>query len=977
MTHFKQIQFDYTNFPVLTKRNAYDPEWRQETLIQSLQFGRTEEYRTLRSKLTNSLYRLDPDIGYWTAEYDHVKIDLKNTRQYKEIRKRELQLVKYFPSENIVLGYGIVVLDIDFKVYKSLFMDQVNSFKTRIINYFETHPASVFLVESASGIGYHVGMSFYADSLNKKVYYNAYEYYTQEMIEKTCIRNFRAFVDFSVAHINADFFVGNSFIGSNGKMFFKNPTQSLYVEAEEEGSLELTNEYSVDTFRADFLLQYYYSHIPEDSKAFSDYGTWINMTIALVVTFKNNKERAYFWFKKLSQLSEPSKINEDENDIIFERIFDAQYNAEIGINYIFKQIFDAGYAKNYINYSFEEVKNYFEDNYNLLRLSDTPITNDYSQKHVIDQYISERSDVLSVDRNILLIAPPNSGKSNFYLNKANVIILTPTSILRDDLWSNNQSSSKIVAEEDIILDQSNYIGNYDAIYKILSSKLLLKDYTLVIDESHELFFSAHPNYRHRTVRKLVNSLGRFKNFVLLTGTPFQFELCDKKFDTIYFTKTTNRSSQLEIVSTLTPLETMAKEILEAPGKQICYINDKALIFRVSNLIKDKQPERNVLVFTSETKNEIEQQLALQSNRLSENTVVLGTQMILEGISFKDGDIKYLRFYQPIIAEYIAQFSFRPRNDINPPLMVMYSKPKDYRIQEHSLPSKAYQYLKRKYAEIVKSVLQNGIENEPIGLIQEDYYRRLSELKRNKKHELLPIILNQNEGYELDKLFLGQLATSLANSKLSTDLFNLLVQLQKWNFKFSFRQTESSEVLKLYTKKSKFKQAEIIAEHFRDLILQDNVSPEQNLLFRAWGLSKVIKPSYFLNLSADERLNFFTDEKLLKSAVLKVAVWAKENKLNNPYLSELVKILGIENLIQMVLIVKSKNTHQLISHELLLDWLGLPSSKIKDTKSKLRLYFEITNINKNGTRSINIYNGDQSIIESIMENEFDDESDSPF
>lgn len=977
MTHFKQIQFDYTNFPVLTKKNAYESEWRQETLIEALKVGQTEEYRSLRRKLIKSLYSLDPSIGYWTAEYDHVKIDLKNARQYKEIRRRELKLVKYFPTENIELGYGIVVLDIDFKVYKSLFLDQVNSYKTRIINYFETHPASVFLIESASGLGYHVGMSFHAESINKKTYNNAYEYYTQEMLDKTGIRNFRAFVDFAVAYINADFFVGNSFIGLNGKMLFKNPTESLYVEIEEDGAVELTNEYSVDTFRADFLLQYYFSHIPEDSKAFSDYGTWINMTIALVVTFKNNKERAYSWFKKLSQLSEPSKINEDENDIIFERIFDAQYNAEIGINYIFKQIFDVGYAKNYINYSFEEVKNYFEDNYHLLRLSDTPITNDYSEKHVIDQYISERSDVLSVDRNILLIAPPNSGKSNFYLSKENVIILTPTSILRDDLWSNNQSSSKIVAEEEILLNQSNYIGNYDAIYKILSSELHLKDYTLVIDESHELFFSAHPNYRHRTVRKLVNSLGRFKNFVLLTGTPFQFDLCDEKFDTVYFTKTSNRSSQLEIVSTLTPLETMAKEILETPGKQICFINDKALISKVSNLIKDKQPERNVLVFTSETKTKIEQQLALQSNRLPENTVVLGTQMILEGISFKDDNITHLRFYQPIIAEYIAQFSFRPRNDIKPPLMVMYTKPKDYRIQEHSFPSKAYDFLKRQYTETLQSVLQHGIENEPIGLIQEGYYRRLSKLERNKKHELLPIVLNQNGGYELDNLFLGQLATSLANSKLSIDLFNLLVQLQKWNFKFSFRQTESSEVLKLYTKKSKFKQSEIIVEHFRDLVLQDNVSTEQNLLFRAWALSKVIKPSYFLNLSADDRLNFFTDDKLLKSAVLKVAIWAKENELNNPYLGELIKILGLENLIQMVLIVKSKNAHQLISHELLLDWLGLPSIKIKDTKSKLRLYFEITNINKNGARSINIRNGDLAIIESIMENEFESEANSTF
>ena len=976
--NYETVSFDFANFQVLTKNNAYDTKWRKVTLIRALSLYNTEEHQSLRRKLTNTLYRIEPGIGFWTSEYDIVKIELKKPDKYKEIRRRELNLVKYFPSENIILGNGIVVLDIDFKKYKTLYLDQLNNYKSLIIKYFQEHDASVFLAESSSGLGFHVGMSMKAHAIDNKTYQNAYHFYAQEMAEKTGILNFRAFVDFSVAHIGADFFIGNCFIGLNGKMLFKNPTQSLHVNIEEgENSIELTNQYSTDTFRADFLLQNYFSHIPDDCMAFSDYQKWINMTIALVVTFQKNKERAYYWFKKISQLSDKSKVNEDENDQIFERIFDAQFDAQIGINYIFKEVFGEGYAKKYITYSFEQVRKYFEENYHLLRLTDTPITKNYSEMFVIDNYISERGDVLTVDRNLLLIAPPNSGKSHFYLNQPNTILLTPTSILRDDLCSNNESSSKIVAEEDIMLDQLIYIGNYDAINKISHSKLNLKDYTLVIDEAHELFFSAHPNFRHRTVRKLVNSLGRFKNFVLLTGTPFQFDLCAEKFETYYFTKTANRSPKLEIVSTLTPLETMAKEILETQGKQICFINDKSLIAKVSKLIKDEQPERNVLVFTSETKTEVEQQLVLQSNQLEEKTVVLGTQMILEGISFRDNDITHLRFYQPIIAEYIAQFSFRPRDENNPPLMVMYTKPKDYRLQEHAFPMKAYNFLKGKHTKTLKTILQNGIENEPIGLIIEDNYRRLIKLEANKKPHLLPIILYQNIGYEIDNLFLGQLATDLANRKLSIDLFSLLVQLQKWNFKFSFRQTESSDVLKIYKKKSKAKQEEIIKDHYKDLVLQDKVSTEQNFLFRAWALSKVIKPSYFLNQSADDRLNFFTDDNLLKSAVLKVGIWAKENNLSSPYLSELIKILGLENLIQIVLVVKQKNTNQLISHEQLMGWLGLPPSKIKETKSKLRMYFEITNLNKNGTRSINISNGDLSVINSVMANEFEDETNSPF
>ena len=266
----------------------------------------------------------------------------------------------------------------------------------------------------------------------------------------------------------------------------------------------------------------------------------------------------------------------------------------------------------------------------------------------------------------------------------------------------------------------------------------LKNYTLIIDESQELFFSAHPNFRHPVVNKLVNSLSKFKNFVLLTGTPFQFKLSEDKFETYYFVKNENRKPQLEIVSTSKPLQTMTKEVLETKGKQICFINNKDIIAKVSDLIKDKQPNRNVIVFSSITKNYEEQQQILQMNQLPENTVVLGTQMILEGISFKDNDITHLRFYQPILAEYIAQFSFRPRNEENPPLMVMYTKPKDYRHQKDAFPVNAYSYLEKKYNKIIENVKQNGIESERFGLQLEGYYRRVTQFNTKNKIEFLPI-----------------------------------------------------------------------------------------------------------------------------------------------------------------------------------------------------------------------------------------------
>lgn len=982
--HYESVNFDFTNQPILTKNNVYENRWSNTTLFDFLQYSQNPDHQTQRTHIASLLYDIDPSFGGY--DYDDIKIICKDKEAYKNYRRSHLNLVKYFPSNQNGSKKGLVIIDIDFKNIKGLFLSRLDNLKSKIIRYFEEHNASVFLVESVSGLGFHLAMSFHAETITKRSYESAYEFYANEICHLVGIEEFNSYVDFSVAHIGADFYMGNSAIGSNRTTLIKKPSQSLKVVIEENEIVhELTNEFTLESYHADFLLSQYSKFIPTDCKVFSNYDTWNNMIFALVVTFQKNKDRAYYWFEKFSQLAEDGKINKEENDEAFERIFDWQPDAEIGINYIFKEIFGTGNFRNFIPYSFDDVKNYFEANHKFLQYNETPITNDFDEKYTINKYISEQRDVLMEDNNILLIAPPNSGKSHFYTNQQNGIFLTSTSILRDDLCSNNPNAFKIKAGEDICLNQSSYIGNYDSIYRIIDSGLNLKKYTLIIDESHELFFSAHPNFRHGVVNELVNSFSRFKNFVLLTGTPFQFKLCQDKFKTYYFVKNVNRTPQLEVVSTNSPLETMTDEILQTNGKQICFINNKDIIAKVSDLIKEKQPNRNVIVFSSITKNDEEQQQILQMNQLPENTVVLGTQMILEGISFKDNDITHLRFFQPILAEYIAQFSFRPRNEDTPPLMVMYTKPKDYRNQKDAFPLNAYRSLEKIHNKTLENINQYGIESEDFCLQFEDYYRRVMQVnsdkksnkKSNKKIELLPIKLLNRNGYEIDYLFLGQLATDLANKKLSIDLFALLVQLQKWNFKFTFRKAEASNGLQIHANESRANQIAIIQNSFEGLIIQDQIEPKQKLLYPAWIISKIINPDYFLNLSNEVRVEFFTNDKIFKIAVLKLGVWAKEKKLVNPHLSFLINKHQLNQLIDMIIAIKRNGIDQEIAHEALMEMLMLPQNKIKETKVKLRLYFDILNRNNNGIRSVIMEHSDLSILDAILENEFEDEDASPF
>ena len=972
--NYESVNYDFTYHPILFKQNAYKPRWINTTLIDFLRYSQNPAHQTQRKHIASLLYDIDPSFGVY--DYDDVKITLKDKVAYRNYRRSHLNLVKYFPSNQNGLKKGFVIIDIDFKIDKEFFLNRLNNFKSKIIGYFEEHNASVFLVESVSGLGFHLAMSFHSETINKESYQKAYEFYANEIAQMTEINDFITYVDYSVSRIDAEFFMGNSAIGSNGKILIKQPTESLKVTIEKQEP-ELTNEFTLESYHADFLLSHYSNHIPNECKAFSDFDTWSKMIFALVVTFQKNRDRAYYWFEKFSQLADPETINKEENDEKFERIFDWQPDAEIGINYILKEIFGYGNFDNYTEYSFDDVKNYFEANHEFLQRNKTPITNNFDKKFTINNYISEHSDVLMENSNILLIAPPNCGKSHFYVNQPNGIFLTPTSILRDDLYSNNPNSFKIKTGEDISPNQSSYIGNYDSIYRILNSELNLKNYTLIIDESHELFASAHPKFRHKVVRTLINSLSKFKNFVLLTGTPFQFKLSEDKFETYYFEKNVNRTPQLEIVCTSSPLDTMTKEILETNRKQICFINNKSTIAEVSELIKKNQPNRNVVVFSSLTKNDEEQQQVLQMNQLPENTVVLGTQMILEGISFKDSDITHLRFFQTILAEYIAQFSFRARNEDNPPLMVMYTNPKNYRNQKDAFPLNAYRSLEKIHIKTLENINQYGIESGEYGLLPEDYYRRVTQFDTKNKVELLPINLYTKKIYELDLLFLGQLATDVAYKKLSIDLFSLLIQLQKWNFKFTFRKAEASDFLQIHANESRANQISIIQNSFKGLIMQEQIEPRQKLLYPAWLIAKIINPDYFLNLSNEARVEFFTDDKTFKIAVLKLGVWAKENKLVNPHLTFLTAKLNLSNIINMIITIKSHGIDQEIVHEALMEMLMLPQYKIKETKAKLRLYFDILNRNNNGIRSVIMESSDLSILDAILKNEFQHRDASPF
>ena len=117
-------------------------------------------------------------------------------------------------------------------------------------------------------------------------------------------------------------------------------------------------------------------------------------------------------------------------------------------------------------------------------------------------------------------------------------------------------------------------------------------------------------------------------------------------------------------------------------------------------------------------------------------------------------------------------------------------------------------------------------------------------------------------------------------------------------------------------------------------------------------------------------------KLIK-IILKVTVWASERELENLYLNDLVQQFKLEELVNWILLIKKHGIDKEISHNSLMNMLRLDQNLIKNVKAKLKLFFKIKSINKNGIRSVQFEYDDNSILNEIIIGVFENNVDNPF
>lgn len=929
-------EIDYSNLLVQIRNNVYSNERSEIPLNQVLGLASQREHYEKCSSLAPLLYGFEM-VG--TGEIETPLLyKRKSIERYRQEKRNVIPVVNYAnkpvnQDQTQWIPNPIVVLDIDFKADLGwLEGTRIDHLKNKITNFFNQEKSAVFLYESVSGIGFHLGMAFTSNEINPTTYAKAYNCHAKKLVDFIDEERFHVYIDYSVCNLNVDFYLGYSHTVN-----FKNPSETLYVEYIHEIERQKENHsLTATSFQDDFRLTHYLKLVDRSKTYFDDYDEWVNMIYAVVCAFGANYDKAYHWFEQLSSLSPAYDPVADIDK--FNEIYESEPDIACGINYIIRHLFPTGRIMNYIGYSFGDVREYYQQNESFLK----PDNNDGSL--VIDSWISELDGQFDINDNLIIESPPNSGKSTYFLNQDNVIFLAPTIIVRDDLASNHPEVFVINSNEQIILNRKKYLGVYDSIYTLVQSGLDLKKYTLVFDEKHEIFCSANVSFRHRVIYKIVQSLGMFKNVIFLTGTDIDFP-----FTNIQFKKLTIRKSEpfeplLELVSTDTPLQTMVAEILMSPGKQVCLINNKSLIEKVKNLLTEKG--RKVKVFTSDTKEYEEQQEILKENKIPDGTIILGTQMIIEGISFKDSDITFLRFYQPMLAEYVAQFSFRARNESSPPKVVMYVKTKDFRFQAKGNLQNAYLSVTEE-----TNSLFDCIGNLPRG--DENDYQRYYKQSNGKDKTLLPIIQYYNNDPELDLLLLGNMATDLASLNLGKDLFGLIVQLLKWNFRFQFRQTTKTDVLTIHTRETREKQIDILKCRFEDLTYKQNITEKQVFLFRAICALNWIDEGYFRNMIEDDRAKLFSDKDVWKKFVVQVAVIAKGKGLTEQHLEWQISDLNVSGIINKIAKIKTIDGFPKISHPLLITHLGMDSKEIKSIKKHLAWCYKIKNNSVNGHRSFTL------------------------
>ena len=795
-----------------------------------------------------------------------------NKSNYRE-KKLKLPCVNYFgkflpPVDDMRIngfGNGVVVLDIDLKgkfISIGITEPQIELAANQLAVHFKAHKSIIFYYGSSSGLGYHIG--YLTDANTSEEYKIVYDQLVLELLEDCPVFSGDGIVDNSVGRFNANFFTNHSdaVFDKHPKEIYKGDYTNKIIPTEINlTTINLTpvkEVYKEFPYSIDFRLFLAFKK-KNDDEYFNDRSDWMKMMYALITVFPYAYlVRMEYWFVKLSELS--PKYNSDDDLDTFMNLVDNNSNKnDTGVDYIINHL--NGISAQTPKYTKDDVKHYFED----LDNDDLP-DKETSDFLYINKYLIEIKDSLNLEENLIIESPPNTGKSTFFLRDVDFkrIYLVPTKIMIEDLKKHNSNAQ--VVQEGVLSDEINInadliISTYEGLEKILNSRINFADYTLLIDESHNLFTAASPHFRFLALYRITQNFNKFKNTILLSGTWIEFPFSKTYFRLIKVRTRNPTFTDLEIITTETPLDTLTADIVNNAGKQIVLINNKLENNELKTLLIKNNPAAVVTLMNSETKKSEKVKEILEINHLKPGEILVGTQMIIEGISFLDDDFTAISYYRNMLPEYIAQLSYRVRKSDPKPIIKFYQSGEEFQLRKES----DYQYT---YNKIKQENLGKDVSLMASKFIGDTTIRVSVEQKKIKTKVVelqVPYIFDHRvDGTpQLNLMLLGYFSLEKISQSLNADIFSLLAHLRKWNFRFSLSTAEKSFVRKLFKEMRAIDQKDLLRNNFSaiaDLQYEDISYNKRNPLYVAWLFTQFLNLEYFTTMEPDVREQLFLDIK---------------------------------------------------------------------------------------------------------------------
>jgi hypothetical protein len=852
-------------------------DWRHISIDEYLDIIEYDkELESISDKMADQFNLIE---GLFSEEMleDYVTIPLHQREPFRSeyrLSKRLLPCVNYFisryPPSNTTnvdgKGNGIVVLDVDIKHLgeergiPSPFKEKLDEL---VENFFINHASSIFLYETSSRQGYHIG--FLTDATNAKEYKLAFKQLADQLADAVPFFRTEGVIDKSVGRYNADFFTNHS------RFVFRKKPETVFIHDRKETSepatirevLDDQEKYDDFPYHTDFRLFLAYIKRDRSITYFDDRGEWLRMMFALKAEYPIcYRPRIYQWFRRLSSLS--PKYNVVNDDDFFAAIMDSETDTRTGIEFIVKVLHNGESASQTPQYKWDDLRNYFDD------LDEEDFTEARASNFLfIGKYLTEIKHVLNFSQNIIIESPPNTGKSTLLLEEVSFkrIYLVPTKILLTDL-KKKVPSAQIVQERvlsDEIQSKEIILSTYEGLEKILASKINLSEYTLIVDEAHNIFLSASPAFRFLSLHRICSSFQKFKNTILLSGTwidlPFSSDI---DFTLIRVKQRNPIFTELNIINTETPLDNLSSDVASETGKQIVLVNNKDENNELRDLVRKRRPNAPITLMNADTKTKEDVKQVLKDNHLQPGHVLIGTQMIVEGISFLDDDIAAMRFYRGMAAELIAQLSFRARKSHVKPPISFYQARKEFFLKKESDLLTVYRKLQQDNAsKNLMSLASEYIGNSHIRVF---YDRRIENGKARDIYT--PLIYDEQLTNQVhtSKILLGYLSLEKVTEAMGADLFSLLAALRKWNLIFNFTTLEKTNVREDFKKQRADEQRSFISERFHELsdYTYDEVSQnKKSPIYRAWTALQCIDITYFNQLDTEKRIELFFDKKAFR------------------------------------------------------------------------------------------------------------------